>query len=105
MTRILTKRSIHSPSSALTVAIAAFVALGIGSAVLSAHAEERHDDRRGGGDHRDDRGRGGGGYGGGYYNAPPVVYGSPCGWGGCPPPVVYGPGVGIVLPGINLNIH
>jgi hypothetical protein len=33
-----------------------------------------------------------------YYPAPPVVYGEP---GYYPPPVVYGPGVGVVLPGIN----
>ncbi len=41
---------------------------------------------------------------GGYYAAPPVVYGSPYGYGyyGSPyyaPPVVYGPGVGISLAG------
>ena len=95
MTRNLTKNLFN-------VAIAATVALGIGSVVLTAHAEERHDNRRGG-DHRDYRGRGG--YGGGYYNPPPVVYGSPCGYGGCAPPVVYGPGIGIVLPNVMLNIH
>ena len=105
MTRILTKRTIGSPNSVWTAAIAAIVALSVGGAALSAHAEERRDDRRGG-DHRDDRDhRGYRGYGGGYYNPPPVVYGSPCGWGGCPPPLVYGPGVGIVLPNIMLNIR
>jgi len=86
----------------LNVAIAATVALGIGSVVLTAHAEERHDDRRGG-DHRDYREHRG--YGGGYYNPPPVIYGSPCGYGGCPPPVVYGPGIGIVLPNVIIGIH
>ncbi|HXP03154.1 MAG TPA: hypothetical protein VN808_03470 [Stellaceae bacterium] len=47
---------------------------------------------------------------GGYYHAPPVVYGSPYGYGyyGSPyyaPPVVYGPGIGISLPGINIGIR
>ena len=47
---------------------------------------------------------------GGYYRAPPVVYGSPYGYGyyGSPyyaPPVVYGPGIGIYLPGISIGIR
>ena len=47
---------------------------------------------------------------GGYYHAPPVVYGSPYGYGyyGSPyyaPPVVYGPGIGISLPGISIGIQ
>ena len=67
MTRIITKTSIESSKALLRMAVAAVVALGIGSVAMSAHAEERHDDRRGG-DHRDDRGRDGyrGGYGGGW---------------------------------------
>jgi hypothetical protein len=47
---------------------------------------------------------------GGYYAAPPVVYGSPYdgGYYGSPyyaPPAVYGPGIGISLPGINIGIR
>jgi hypothetical protein len=52
---------------------------------------------------------------GGYYNAPPVVYGSPYPYGygysgyyGTPyyyPPVVYGPGIGINLPGVSIGIR
>jgi hypothetical protein len=95
MTRISTK-------NLLNMAIAATVAFGVGSVALTAHAEEHHDNRRGG-DHRDNRGHGG--YGGGYYNPPPVVYGSPCGYGNCAPPVVYGPGIGIVLPNVVIGIH
>ena len=95
MTRISTK-------NLLKMAIAATVVFGIGSVALTAHAEERHDDRRGG-DHRDYHEHRG--YGGGYYAPPPVVYGSPCAYGGCAPPVVYGPGIGIVLPNVIIGIH
>ncbi len=44
---------------------------------------------------------------GGYYRAPPVVYEGRYndGYGYYPPPVVYGPGIGITLPGINIGIH
>jgi hypothetical protein len=85
------------------VAVAITLVGGIGYAVLSAHAEERHDNRRVE-EHRDYRAHRG--YGGGYYNAPPIIYDSPCGYyGNCAPPVIYGPGVGIMLPGIMLNIH
>ena len=54
-------------------------------------------------------------YNGGYYRAPPVVYGSPYGnsyygsgyYGSpyyYPPPVVYGPGIGINLGGLGIGI-
>ena len=91
------------PQPLLAMALAATVALGIGSVILTANAEERHEQRHGE-EHREDRDHRGG-YGGGYYNPPPVVYGSPCGYGGCPPPVVYRPGVSVLLPGIFLNLH
>jgi len=113
MTGILNKKSIISTKYALRMAFSAAVALGIGSVVLPAHAEDRGDEHRDGRrgerheEHREDRRehREYRGYGGGYYEGPPVVYGSPCGYGGCAPPVIYGPGVGIVLPNIMLNIH
>jgi len=98
----MTNRMKRSPNALLAVVVAATIALGMGAAVVPAQAAERHDDRRGP-EHRDDREHRG--YSGGYYGAPPVIYGSPCGYGGCPPPVVYGPGVGIVLPNIMLNIR
>jgi hypothetical protein len=47
---------------------------------------------------------------GGYYRAPPVVYGSQyhSSYYGSPyyyyPPVVYGPSIGIGLPGVNIGI-
>jgi hypothetical protein len=35
-----------------------------------------------------------------------VIYGSPYRYGyGYPPPVVYGPGIGINLPGVSIGIH
>jgi hypothetical protein len=52
---------------------------------------------------------------GGYYRAPPIVYGSSYGssYYGSPyygslynyPPVVYGPGIGIGLPGFSIGIR
>jgi hypothetical protein len=41
------------------------------------------------------------GWTGGYWVAPPVVYGSPYGYGYYPPPV----GVGINLPGVSIGIQ
>ena len=72
----------------------------LGTAIVSASAEERRDDHRGG-DRGRDRGHEGG-WGGGGYPAPPVVYGQPEYY---PPPVVYGPAVGIVLPGIGIGVQ
>ena len=40
------------------------------------------------------------GWSGGYWGAPPVVYGSPYGYGYYPPP-----GVGISLPGVSIGIR
>ena len=65
--------------------------------VAKASAKERHGDHRGGERHDHERGRGGG-----YYGAPSVVYGNT---GYYPPPMVYGPGVGIVLPGASIGIR
>ena len=45
-----------------------------------------------------------------YYVAPPVIYGTPYyapqyAPSYYPPPVVYGPGIGINLPGVNIGIQ
>jgi hypothetical protein len=45
------------------------------------------------------------GWSGGYYNSPPVVYGSPYAYGYYPPPVYYGPTVGLNLPGVSIGIR
>jgi hypothetical protein len=86
-----------SPKSKLSAGLAIASVLLLGTAIVSASADERHDDHRGG----DDRGHQGG-WGGGAYPAPPVVYGRPEYY---PPPIVYGPAVGIVLPGISIGIQ
>ena len=56
-------------------------------------------------------GGGGGGYGGGYYVAPPVIYGGDYAPGYAyepdyyPPPVVYGPGIGINVGPVGIRIR
>jgi hypothetical protein len=45
------------------------------------------------------------GWSGGYYHSPPVVYGSPYTYGYYPPPVYYGPTVGLNLPGVSIGIR
>jgi hypothetical protein len=77
--------------------VAALLALG----GLATPASADWNDQRGGYYHNWNRG---------YYGAPPVVYGSPYnnGYYGSPyyaPPVVYGPGVGISVPFVNIGIH
>jgi hypothetical protein len=95
-----------SPKRRLSAKLAAGIAfstlLVLGTFVATASAQPHRDDHRGG-DHRDDRGRGDRG-GGGYYPAPPVVYAAPY---PAPyyPPVVYGPAVGIYMPGIAIGIQ
>jgi hypothetical protein len=86
--------------SKVSAGLAIASVLLLGSAIVSASADEHRDDRRGG-DHRGDRGHQGG-WGGGYDHAPPVIYGQPAYY---PPPVVYGPAVAVVLPGISIGIR
>src|SRR6185437_2703940 len=121
MTCIDTKSKRHLPATlAAGLAISSFLVLG--TFVASASAEEHHRGDGGGraADHhpgRGDGGRGGygGSYGGGggyYYAPPPIVYGSPYGdsyYGYSnpyyAPPVIYGPGIGIAVPGIGITIY
>jgi len=84
--------------------------VALGAAVLTlafaagpAYAGWDHHDNRG--DHRDDRHYGHPGWNGGYYAAPPVIYGNPGAYGYYPPPVVYGPSIGIAVPGVRIGIH
>ncbi len=92
----MTRAMGHHAGSAKVLAVASV--LVIAAFVAPAGADD-HRDRNRGGEHQ---GYQHGWRGGGYYPAPPVVYGYP---GYYPPPVVYGPGVGIVLPGIGINIQ
>jgi hypothetical protein len=86
-------------SARLVGSLSVAAVLALGALAGSAHAEWRGDDHRG---HN---------WGGGYYRAPPLVYGSPYGNGyyGAPgyyaPPVVYSPGIGVSLPGVNIGIR
>jgi|ERR1051326_1802652 hypothetical protein len=99
MTRIIDITSKRRLSARLAAGIAISAILALGTFAGTASARDR-----------DDGGRGG--WNGGYYAAPEVVYGSSYGYGygyyGAPyyaPPVVYGPGVGISLPGVNIGIR
>jgi hypothetical protein len=95
-------------------ALSAAILLGALSSVTGAdngrndnqHWNQPGLDRRGwdhrGWDNRNYDHRGDGRWSGGYYSPPPVVYGRPY---YAPPPVVYDPGIGIYLPGINLNFR
>lgn len=101
MTWIIDTTSKHRLSAKLAAGLAISAMLALGTFAGSASAEERWGEHRGYHHH----------YNGGYYRAPPVVYGSP--YGGAyygspyyyPRPVVYGPGIGINLPGIGINIR
>ena len=78
----------------LGTAVAASAALVL--AMSAAPASARWDHERHGTHH---------GWAGGYWGAPPVVYGSPYAYGYYPPPVAYGPSVGINLPGVSIGIR
>jgi hypothetical protein len=84
----------HRLSAKLAGGIAVAAVLALGAFAPAANAAW-HDDHRGHG----------------YYGAPPVVYGSPYygngyyGGGYYAPPVVYGPGIGIGLPGVSIGIR
>ena len=103
MTYIIATTSKRRLSAKLAVGFAISAILAIGTFSGSADAQYR-------------RNYNGHYYNGGYYRAPPVVYGSPyrggyygSGYYGSPyyypPPVVYGPGIGITLPGIGIFIR
>jgi hypothetical protein len=86
----------------IVLSAALFCTAFAGTANADGYDRGRHDGRyQGRQGHAGDWGGGGG-----YYVAPPVVYG-----GGYyapyyyPPPVVYAPGIGISLPGINIGIQ
>ena len=87
--------------SKLSTSLAIASLLLLGTAVVTASADERRGNHAGGEHRGGDRGHRGG-LGGGYYPAPPVVYGAPAYY---PPPLVYGPPVGIVLPGLGIGIR
>jgi hypothetical protein len=110
MTCIIDTRSKRHLSAKLMAGLAISAFLVLGTFVASASAQHRGDQR--GGDRGEHRGweyrgdRGHPGWGGGYYSRPPVVYGSPYYERPYyPPPVVYGPGIGIYVPGVSVGIY
>jgi hypothetical protein len=97
MTRIIGTTSKRRLSAKLATGLAIAAILAVGTFAGSANAQYNHYYN-------------GQYYNGPYYNAPPVVYGSPYrnGYYGSPyyaPPVVYGPSIGISLPGVNIGIR
>lgn len=98
MTWIIDTTSTRRRSTTLAAGLAMSAMLAVGTFTLPANA-----DWDGNRDYHHN-------WNGGYYRAPPVVYGSPYGgaYYGSPfysPPVVYAPGIGISLPGINIGIR
>jgi hypothetical protein len=97
MTWIVATTSKCRLSPKLTAGIAISALLALGNFVGSASAEQAERERNRGHTDRDYHHN----WNGGYYRAPPVVYGSPYGssyYGSpdyYPPPVIYGPGIGI----------
>ena len=100
MTQIIETTWKRRLSAKLGVGIAISAILALGGFATPASADWNHDHD---GYHHN--------WNGGYYRAPPVVYGSPYygnGYYGSPyypPPVVYGPGIGINLGGIGIGIR
>jgi hypothetical protein len=105
MTRIVATRLKHHLSGRLTAALVVSTVIAFASFIVPANADWNSD-------HRRDQNN----WNRGDYRAPPIVYGSPYGpsyYGSSyygspynyPPPVVYGPTIGIGLPGININIQ
>jgi hypothetical protein len=103
MTSIIDTSSERRLSAKLVVGFAISAILALGTFAGSADAQYR-------------RNYNGHYYNGGYYRAPPVVYGSRynngyygSGYYGSPyyypPPVVYGPSIGISLPFVSIGIH
>lgn len=103
MTRIDRRSSLLAKLGA-ALAVAAFLVGGSFVGAAQADWHHGHGGWHHGGWHHD---HGWGGYyGGGYYAGPPVVYGG--GYyapGYYPPPVVYGPSVGVTLPGVSIGIN
>ena len=86
----------NTQSIGFHAAIGAMLLLG----AVASPAFAREGEREG---HRGDRHD----WNGGYYRAPPVVYGGYYGgnYGYVPPPIVYGPSMGIFMPGLNIIIR
>jgi hypothetical protein len=99
MTCVIDIKSKRRLSAKVAAGLAISTVLVLGTLVAPASADEHRGGDHRGVEHRDGHGYDGHRYDGGrgnYYRAPPVVYGAPYSSPyGYPPPVVYGPGIGI----------
>jgi hypothetical protein len=100
----ITAKRRRSATLAAGIALSALLVLGAG--IGTARADDRDRDHRGW--ERQENHAHRGHWTGGYYRAPPVVYyhePAPTYYYRQPPPVYYGSGIGVTLPGVNLNFH
>jgi hypothetical protein len=101
MTCVIDIKSKRRLSAKLAAGLAISTVLVLGTLVAPASADEHRGGDHRGVEHRDGHGYDSHRYDGGrgnYYRAPPVVYGAPYSSPyGYPPPVVYGPGIGISI--------
>jgi hypothetical protein len=99
MTCVIDIKSKRRLSAKVAAGLAISTVLVLGTLVAPASADEHRGGDHRGVEHRDGHGYDGHRYDGGrgnYYRAPPVVYSAPYSSPyGYPPPVVYGPGIGI----------
>ena len=107
MTRIIDTKPKRHLSTKLAAGLAISAALLLGTFVASASAGNNNDHHWSSNNYNYNRGYG---WSGNYYVAPPVIYGTPYyapqyAPSYYPPPVVYGPGVGINLPGVSIGIQ
>lgn len=91
-------------SAKLAAGLAISVLLIFGAGIGTARADDDRDHRGRGGWERQENHHEHGQWTGGYYRAPPVVYAPPS-YYAPPPAVYYGSGIGVTLPGINLNFR
>jgi hypothetical protein len=107
MTRIIDTKPKRRLSTKLAAGLAISAFLLLGTFVASASAGNNNDHHWNNNNYNYNRGYG---WSGNYYAGPPVVYGTPYyapqyAPSYYPPPVVYGPGIGINLPGVNIGIQ
>jgi hypothetical protein len=103
MTWINDTKSKARLSAKFTAGLIISAALVLGTIAAPALAAPDH---AGWGDHDNHRGNHRQGWNRDHYRAPPVVYGGYYrgGYGYYPPPVVYGPNIGVSVPGISVGI-
>ena len=107
MTRTIDTKATRRLPARLAGGLAVSAFLLLGTFVASASAGNNNDHHWNNNNYNYNRGYG---WSGNYYVAPPVIYGTPYyapqyAPSYYPPPVVYGPSIGIGLPGVNIGIQ